>query len=192
MTSSNRSVFCFTGSFCCESPHKEPVPRTSMFLWCGSAYAVKQTVECWWFETTWRSCDVIVMSLSVAPNNLLVKLSGFFFFKCNGAHLTLLLCILCLPQQTRAWCRHQMETFSALLALVREIHRSSVNSPHKSQLGGALIFPLNCAWTNGWLNNRDADGFRRHCAHYDVTVMKRSEELSQYKYAVLPEEESST
>ena len=28
-----------------------------------------------------------------------------------------------------------------------------------------------CAWTNGWVSNRDADDLRRHRAHYDVTVM---------------------
>ena len=38
------------------------------------------------------------------------------------------------------WWRHQMETFSALLALVRGIHRSPVNSPHKGQWRGALMF----------------------------------------------------
>ena len=28
-----------------------------------------------------------------------------------------------------------------------------------------------CAWPNGWINNQDTDDFRRHRAHYDVTVM---------------------
>ena len=30
---------------------------------------------------------------------------------------------------------------------------------------------LICAWTNGWINNRDAGDLRRHRTHYDVTVM---------------------
>ena len=30
---------------------------------------------------------------------------------------------------------------------------------------------LICAWTNGWASNRDTGGLRRHCAHYDVTVI---------------------
>ena len=74
------------------------------------------------------------------------------------------------------WWRHQMETFSALLAgpFVRGIHRSSVNSPHKDQWRGALMFSLICAKTNGWVNYREADDLWRHCANYDVTVMKRS------------------
>ena len=33
------------------------------------------------------------------------------------------------------------------------------------------MFSLISAWTNGWVNNRDAGGWRRHCAHYDFTVM---------------------
>ena len=49
--------------------------------------------------------------------------------------------------------------------------RSPANSPHKGQWRGALMFYLICAWTNGWINNRDARGLRRHRAHYDVTVM---------------------
>ena len=53
----------------------------------------------------------------------------------------------------------------------RGIHRSPVNSPHKGQWRGALMFSLICVWINGWLNNREAGDLRRHCAHYGVTVM---------------------
>ena len=56
---------------------------------------------------------------------------------------------------------------------VRGIHRSSVNSSHKGQWQGALMFSLICAWTNSWVNNRDAGDLRRHCTHYDVTVIAR-------------------
>ena len=61
--------------------------------------------------------------------------------------------------------RRQMETFSALLALC------AVNSPHKCQWRGALMFSLICAWTNGCANNRDAGDLRKPRAHYDATVM---------------------
>ena len=53
------------------------------------------------------------------------------------------------------------------------IHRSPVDSPHKGQQRGAVLFSLFCARTNGWANNRSADDSRRHRAHYDVTVHKR-------------------
>ena len=51
------------------------------------------------------------------------------------------------------------------------IHQSPVNSPHKDERIGALMLYLICAWTNGWVNNRNACDLRRHRTHYDVTVM---------------------
>ena len=64
--------------------------------------------------------------------------------------------------------RRQMETFPRFRPFVG----STVNSPHKGQSHGALMFSLICVCTNGWANHRDAGDFRRHCAHYDVTVME--------------------
>ena len=69
------------------------------------------------------------------------------------------------------WWRHQMETFSVLLALCEGNHRSPLDSLHKSQWRGDLMFSLICAWTNGWADNRDAGDLRRHRAHFDVTVI---------------------
>ena len=37
---------------------------------------------------------------------------------------------------------------------VRGIHQLPVNSPHKGQWHGALMFSLICVWINGWVNNR--------------------------------------
>ena len=55
---------------------------------------------------------------------------------------------------------------------MRGIHRSRVDSPHKGQSRGALVFALICASTTGWTNNRDIGDLRRHRrAHYDVTVV---------------------
>ena len=58
---------------------------------------------------------------------------------------------------------------------VRVSNRSPVNSPHKGQWRGALMFSLICAWTNGSVKNRDAGDLSRHHAHYDVSAMCRSE-----------------
>ena len=69
----------------------------------------------------------------------------------------------------RAWWRHQMETFSALLVLCAG--NSPVNSPLKGQWRGALVSTLICAWINAWVNNRGAGDLRRHRTHYDVIVM---------------------
>ena len=70
-----------------------------------------------------------------------------------------------------AWWRHQMETFSALLALCAGNSSVTVNSSHKGQWRGALTFSLTWVRMNGWVNNREAGDLRRHRAHYDVTVM---------------------
>ena len=65
------------------------------------------------------------------------------------------------------WC-HQMETFSALLAICAG--NSPVNSPHKGQWRTALMFYLML------LNNGEAGECRRPPpptpAHFNVTVMK--------------------
>ena len=60
-----------------------------------------------------------------------------------------------------AWWRHQMDTFSALLALP---------GPHKGQWRGALMFSLIGAWINGWVNNRQVGDLRCHRAHFDFPV----------------------
>ena len=68
-----------------------------------------------------------------------------------------------------SWWRHQ--TFSALLAICAGNSPVPVNSPHKGQWSGALMFSLICTWIKGWVNNREAGDLRRHSANYDVIVM---------------------
>ena len=55
---------------------------------------------------------------------------------------------------------------------VRGIHRPPVNSPHKCQWRGALVFSFIYTRINGWENNRKAGDLRRHRDHYDVIVMQ--------------------
>ena len=63
------------------------------------------------------------------------------------------------------------ELFLRYWPFVWVIDRSPVNSPHKGQWRGALMFSLICVWLNGWVSNRVAGDLRRYRAHYDVTVM---------------------
>ena len=76
--------------------------------------------------------------------------------------------------------RHQESTWHDVIKwkpfprywpFVRGIHRSPVNSPHKGQWRGALMFSLICVWINGWVNNGEAGDLKRCRAHYDVIVM---------------------
>ena len=66
-----------------------------------------------------------------------------------------------------SWWRHQMETISALLAICAGNSPVPVNSPHKGQWRGALMFSLIYAR----INNREAGDLRRHPTHCDVMVM---------------------
>ena len=71
--------------------------------------------------------------------------------------------------------------FPRYWCFMRGIHRPPVNSPHKGQWRGASMFSLICAWTKGWVNNRDVGDRIRHYAHYDVTILSYipSQELIQ-------------
>ena len=68
-------------------------------------------------------------------------------------------------QASNTWWRHQMETYSASLTLWEG--NSSVNSPHKGQWRGALMFSLICAW----IKADEAADLRRNRAHYDAIAM---------------------
>ena len=59
--------------------------------------------------------------------------------------------LLMTSMNAHPWWRHQMETYGPV----------PVNSPHKGQWHGALLFSLIYVWTNGWVNNRDAGDLRR-------------------------------
>ena len=62
--------------------------------------------------------------------------------------------------------------FPRFWPFVRGIHRSPVNSPHKGQWRGTLIFLWSATWINGWVNNREAGDLRRHRDHYDIVMDK--------------------
>ena len=68
-----------------------------------------------------------------------------------------------------------METLSALLSHCEENYRSPVDSPHKGQRRGVLMFSLISAWTKGWVNNipQRANNIetllRRHNEHDSVS-----------------------
>ena len=66
------------------------------------------------------------------------------------------------------WWRHQMETFSMLLAIC------AGNSPFPAQRPGTRSFDVffDLRLNNGWVNNGEAGDLRRHCAHYDVTLVQ--------------------
>ena len=64
-----------------------------------------------------------------------------------------------------------MVTFPRYWPFVQGIHRPPVNSAHKGQWRGALMFSLICVSINGWVSNGGAGDLRRYRDHYDVIVM---------------------
>ena len=50
------------------------------------------------------------------------------------------------------------------------------------QRRGTLMFSLVCAWTNGWVSNRDTGDLRHHRAQYDVTIMQDRHFLGYFHY----------
>ena len=52
--------------------------------------------------------------------------------------------------------------------------------PPTKAIEAELWCSLICAWTNRWVNNRNAVDLRRHRAHYDVTVMHRASLVDVY------------
>ena len=74
------------------------------------------------------------------------------------------------------WSHHddviKWKHFPRYWPFVRGIHRSPVNSAHKDQWRGTLMFSLTCVWINDWVNNREAGDLRRHRGHYDINVMR--------------------
>ena len=79
------------------------------------------------------------------------------------------------------------EHFPRYWPFVGGIHRgrSPVNSPHKGQRSGTLMFSLICVWMNDWVSNREAGDLRRYRANYDIIVMLCHEMPNvwvQYRY----------
>ena len=82
-------------------------------------------------------------------------------------------------QSLRPWWRHQMETFSALLALCEGNPPVTGGFPSQGPVtrGFDVFFDLLLKKNknkkkNGWANTRDAGDLRRHHAQYDVIRMK--------------------
>ena len=69
------------------------------------------------------------------------------------------------------WWHHQMETFSALLAI--GVGNSPVIGEFPTQRPVTQCFDVffDLCLNKGWVNNRGAGDLRCHCAHYDVNVM---------------------
>ena len=110
------------------------------------------------------SYDLQILNMNVIQKPQILKLSNAKILGYCGEHFP----IPKFHDDVIKW-KH----FPRYWPFVRGIHRSPVNSPHKGQWRGALMFTLICVWTNGCVNNRETGDLRRYCAYYGVTVMHR-------------------
>ena len=111
------------------------------------------------------NCQSVCLNLSVCSSARLIIYFSYLFLCLPVCLLSL---TLALHDDFIKW-KH----FPRYWPVVSGIHRSPVNSSHKSQWRGALMFSLICVRINAWVNNCDANDRRCHRAHYDVTVWSR-------------------
>ena len=151
---------------------------TSTFNWCLIDERLCQVGCRIFLKICARISNVFVVLISLAPWIIFSPLSGLLHAGIANVisnaiamytrhHNKALKCTTDIMYMVKAWWRHQMEAFAALLA----IFAIPVNSPHKDQWRGALLRSLICVWINGCVNNREAGDLRRYRAQYDVTVM---------------------
>ena len=74
------------------------------------------------------------------------------------------------PKLLRSWC-HEMETFSALLAICAGNSLVTGEFPAQRPVMRSFDVFFDLRWINGGVNNGEAGDLRHHRAHYDVTVM---------------------
>ena len=121
----------------------------------GSSWNARSSLECASSCIGWIECTQFVFSVTEGLC-FQITLSSKWLYWSTGLH----------HDDVIKW-KH----FPRYWAFEREIHRLPVNSPHKGQWRGAMMFSLIYTWINGWVNDREAGDLRRHRAHYCVTLM---------------------
>ena len=118
-----------------------------------------------WINSFWLLCRSLWYINYQRIADSLIKVSKSKMTANNGRQLWLRIVCAALSHDDVIKWKH----FPRYWPFVRGIHRWPVNSLHKGQWHGYLMFSLICAWINGWVNNREA-GFKtpsrslwRHC-----------------------------
>ena len=166
-----------------EFPSQRPVTRSfGVFFDLGLNKQLSKQSWGWWFETTSRSLWRLWNSSKTYSGRIYPCSSGFLHWHC-GYHtivpepvkLSRSIWVNKSHESTENWpynphkAKHNMMTSS-------NGNNFHVTGPLCGEFAGhrwrgALMFPLICAWTNGWAYNRAAGDLRRHRSHYDVIFM---------------------
>ena len=83
------------------------------------------------------------------------------------------------------WFKFRLFLQWTFCVVQKKIVTVPVNSPHKGQWRGSLMFSLICGWMNSWVNNHEAGDLTHIRAHYDVTVMRRNWHHSNCWFSML-------
>ena len=143
----------------CENLPTGPVPKSLTQMFYARTYPCVHGLLC----LKWKLLNDRISLRQVITHGILKWLVQYRLGDCMG-HIASKLSFW-------SWRRHQLETFSALLACCEGNPSVSVGFPLQSLVTRSSDVSLICAWTNGWANNRHAGDLRRHCTHCDVTVM---------------------
>ena len=81
--------------------------------------------------------------------------------------------------QLCTWWRHQMETFSALLAICAGNSPATGEFPAQRPVTRSFDVFFDLRLNNGCVNNREAGDLRHHCAHCDVIVMNLADNIKK-------------
>ena len=84
------------------------------------------------------------------------------------------------------WWRHHVEIFPRYWPFVRGIHRSLVNSPHRGQWRGSLMFSFICGLnkqSSGWWFETLSRSLWRHCNELHHRSMAKIKE-PKYRYDI--------
>ena len=155
-----------------------PYPPGLLHWHCGNlSIAPVPAKQPWWIWIN-TSCELIMNDCITTTKQSTTKLCAYFLGytvrcrrgKMQSPHDVISQIILQIRHHGYTfseftWWRHQMETFSALLAICAGNSPVPGEFPTQRQRRGALIFSLICVWINGWVNNRDAGNLRRYRAH---------------------------
>ena len=88
--------------------------------------------------------------------------------------------------EPETWWRHQMEAFSALLAICAGNSPVPVEFPTQRPVTRSFDVYFDLRLINDWVNNREAGDLRRHVDHYDVSVMSKYLFYTLLKYHKIP------
>ena len=131
--------------------------------WLGAHPRVRKDVYlcCRWRSLFHNSREVVTQHVSFVLHNSW----NTHYFRQHGA------CLVISSDMVVSWWRHQMETFSALLAICAGNSPVTGEFPAQRPVTRSFDVFFDLRLKNAWVNNREAGDLRRHRAHFDVIVM---------------------